>query len=258
MSEHRRNRRFRKTAAVALAVVAVGVPSIAMACMDGPDDSRAASYGRWKSASHAHSSADWHQWADAKAAAEAKAEAAAKAAAKAAAAKAKAAAKTTTKPKTTTKASPAPTASASATVKAAASAPASSASSAPSSAGGMGRVVALVNSARSKAGCSALTINAKLTRAAQSHSDDMSDSRTMSHTGSDGSSPGDRITRAGYDWRTYGENVAYGYPTAESVMAGWMSSPGHKANILNCAFKEIGVGMAKDGYYWTQDFGTAR
>jgi uncharacterized protein YkwD len=83
----------------------------------------------------------------------------------------------------------------------------------------------------------------------------MSDHQSMSHTGSDGSSPGDRITRAGYDWRTYGENVAYGYPTPESVMAGWMSSPGHKANILNCAFKEIGVGMAKDGYYWTQDFG---
>jgi uncharacterized protein YkwD len=220
-----------------------------MACMDGPDDSRAASYGRWKSASHAHASADWHQWAEAKAAAEAKA----KAAAKAAAAKAKAAARTTT----ATTASPAPTATASATVKAATSAPASAASSTASSAGGMGRVVALVNSARSKAGCSALTINAKLTKAAQSHSDDMSDSRTMSHTGSDGSSPGDRITRAGYDWRTYGENVAYGYPTAESVMAGWMSSPGHKANILNCEFKEIGVGLARDGYYWTQDFGAA-
>jgi uncharacterized protein YkwD len=218
-----------------------------MACMDGPDDSRAASYGRWKSASHAHPSADWHQWAEAKAAAEAKA----KAAAKAAAAKAKAAAKTTTK------ASPAPTATASATVKAAASAPASAASSAPSSSGATARVVALVNSARGKAGCSALTVNAKLTKAAQSHSDDMSDNESMSHTGSDGSSPGDRITRAGYDWRTYGENVAYGYPTPESVMAGWMSSPGHKANILNCAFKEIGVGLAQDGYYWTQDFGTA-
>lgn len=241
MSEHRRNRRFRKTAAVALAVVAVGVPSIAMACMDGPDDSRAASYGRWKGASHAHASADWHQWAEAEAAAEAKAKAAAKAAAKTAA---------------KAKASPTPTATASATVKAAASAPASSAASSAAS-GVTARVVALVNSARGKAGCSALTVNAKLTKAAQSHSDDMSGSQAMSHTGSDGSSPGDRITSAGYDWRTYGENVAYGYPTAESVMAGWMSSPGHKANILNCAFKEIGVGLAKDGYYWTQDFGAA-
>ncbi|WP_405733346.1 CAP domain-containing protein [Streptomyces sp. NBC_01537] len=210
----------------------MGVPSVAMACMDGPDDSGARSYGHWRSASHTHASADWHQWAEAKAKAAA--------AAKANAAKAKA--------------SPAPTATASPTVKAVASAPASAASSS----GATARVVALVNSARSKAGCSALTVNAKLTKAAQSHSNDMSDSQTMSHTGSDGSSPGDRITRAGYDWRTYGENVAYGYPTPESVMAGWMSSPGHKANILNCAFKEIGVGLAQDGYYWTQDFGAAR
>jgi uncharacterized protein YkwD len=86
----------------------------------------------------------------------------------------------------------------------------------------------------------------------------MASHRNMSHTGSDGSSPGDRITRAGYNWSTYGENVAYGYSTPESVMAGWMGSPGHKRNILNCAFKEIGIGLAQPGNYWTQDFGTAR
>jgi uncharacterized protein YkwD len=80
----------------------------------------------------------------------------------------------------------------------------------------------------------------------------------MSHTGSDGSSPGDRITRAGYTWSAYGENVAYGYATPEQVMNGWMNSPGHRANILNCSFKEIGVGLAQPGSYWTQDFGTAR
>ncbi|BBC29896.1 SCP-like extracellular [Streptomyces graminofaciens] len=116
----------------------------------------------------------------------------------------------------------------------------------------------LVNAERDKVGCSPVTLNAVLTKAAQAHSTDMAAHQNMSHTGSDGSSPGDRITRAGYDWSTYGENVAYGYATPEQVMAGWMTSPGHKANILNCAFKEIGVGLAQSGSYWTQDFGTAR
>ncbi|MFD4941478.1 CAP domain-containing protein [Streptomyces sp. NPDC058409] len=124
--------------------------------------------------------------------------------------------------------------------------------------GAAARILTLVNSERSKAGCSPLTMNAKLTKAAQDHSADMASHRNMSHTGSDGSAPGDRITRAGYQWSAYGENVAYGYSTPESVMAGWMDSPGHKRNILDCSFKEIGVGLAQPGNYWTQDFGTAR
>jgi uncharacterized protein YkwD len=119
-------------------------------------------------------------------------------------------------------------------------------------------VVELVNNERAKAGCAPLSANARLTKAAQDHSEDMAARRTMSHQGSDGSSPGARITRAGYTWSTYGENVAYGYPTPERVMAGWMSSPGHKRNILNCKFKEIGVGLAPSGFYWTQNFATAR
>jgi uncharacterized protein YkwD len=137
-----------------------------------------------------------------------------------------------------------------------ASASSAPASSAPSSA--TARVVALVNSERSKVGCAPLTVNSKLTKAAQQHSADMAAHRTMSHTGSDGSSPGDRITAAGYSWSSYGENIAYGYSTPESVMAAWMASPGHRQNILDCGFKEIGVGLAQPGSYWTQDFGTAR
>ncbi|MFE2875864.1 CAP domain-containing protein [Streptomyces roseus] len=119
-------------------------------------------------------------------------------------------------------------------------------------------VVALVNQERAKAGCSALTVNPKLTAAALNHSQDMAAHSTMSHTGSDGSDPGERITRSGFSWMTYGENVAYGYSTPEQVMTGWMNSPGHRENILNCAFKEIGVGLAQPNSYWTQDFGTAR
>ncbi|WP_333773739.1 CAP domain-containing protein [Streptomyces sp. IBSBF 3136] len=132
------------------------------------------------------------------------------------------------------------------------------ASAAPAASGVAARIVALVNAERAKVGCSALTLNPTLTKVAQAHSQDMAAHQNMSHTGSDGSSPGDRITGAGYDWSTYGENVAYGYGTPEAVMAGWMSSPGHRANILNCAFKEIGVGLAQPNSYWTQDFGTAR
>ncbi|MGW6824404.1 CAP domain-containing protein [Streptomyces sp. NPDC055005] len=126
------------------------------------------------------------------------------------------------------------------------------------SSGPAAEVVALVNQERAKAGCSALTVNAKLTTAALNHSKDMAAHSNMSHTGSDGSDPGARITRAGYGWMTYGENVAYGYSTPEQVMNGWMNSPGHRENILNCAFKEIGVGLAEPNSYWTQDFGAAR
>ncbi|MER5363475.1 CAP domain-containing protein [Streptomyces sp. NPDC002785] len=117
------------------------------------------------------------------------------------------------------------------------------------------RLLKLVNSARDAVGCSPLKANAKLTKAARKHSADMASQRNMSHTGSDGSDPGDRIMHAGYDRSGYGENVAYGYTTPESVMAGWMNSPGHKRNILDCSFKEIGVGLAQPGNYWTQDFG---
>ena len=124
--------------------------------------------------------------------------------------------------------------------------------------GATARILELVNAERKKAGCSPVILNATLAKAAQAHSEDMAAHQNMSHTGSNGSSPGDRITRAGYGWSTYGENVAYGYATPERVMTGWMSSPGHKANILNCAFKEIGIGLAQPNNYWTQDFGTAR
>ncbi|WP_037851589.1 CAP domain-containing protein [Streptomyces sp. NRRL S-340] len=120
------------------------------------------------------------------------------------------------------------------------------------------QVLELVNAERAKAGCSALTADPTLAAAAQAHSEDMAAHQNMSHTGSDGSAPGDRITAAGYAWSTYGENVAYGYSTPEQVMAAWMASPGHKANILNCSFKEIGVGLAQPGAYWTQDFATSR
>ncbi|MER7736225.1 CAP domain-containing protein [Streptomyces erythrochromogenes] len=136
--------------------------------------------------------------------------------------------------------------------------PKTSTAPAPAASGSVAAVLALVNQERAAAGCQAVTLNAKLTKAAQDHSADMAANSNMSHTGSDGSDPGARITRAGYAWSTYGENVAYGYSTPEKVMEGWMNSPGHRENILNCSFKEIGIGLAQPNSYWTQDFGTAR
>ncbi|SBT53134.1 CAP domain-containing protein [Micromonospora auratinigra] len=121
------------------------------------------------------------------------------------------------------------------------------------------QVVDLVNKERAKAGCKALGIDDKLMLAAQRHSQDQADHKTMSHDGSDGSDVGDRLDRVGYAWRAYGENVAWNQQTPAAVMDAWMNSPGHRANILNCSFTEIGVGVARsNGPYWTQDFGTPR
>ncbi|WP_374102172.1 CAP domain-containing protein [Micromonospora sp. U21] len=120
-------------------------------------------------------------------------------------------------------------------------------------------VVDLVNAERAKAGCKALSIDDKLMTAAQRHSQDQADHQNMSHTGSDGSNAGVRLDRVGYSWRTYGENVAWNQKTPAAVMDAWMNSSGHRANILNCAFTEIGVGIANsNGPYWTQVFAAPR
>jgi uncharacterized protein YkwD len=136
------------------------------------------------------------------------------------------------------------------------------------------QVVDLVNQQRIGYGCQPLNISSRLNAAAQAHSQDMALNDFMSHTGSDGASLGQRLTRAGYSWRMAAENIAAGQPTPESVVASWMSSAGHRANILNCSLRDIGVGYyyqpddqsnvrlssGKTGgpfrYYWTQDFGS--
>ncbi|MFJ7627516.1 sigma-70 family RNA polymerase sigma factor [Streptomyces sp. NPDC097595] len=119
------------------------------------------------------------------------------------------------------------------------------------------QVLALVNTERAKEGCSPVTGNDELTTAAQRHSEDMAAHDYFSHTSQDGSGPGERITAAGYRWSTYGENIAKGQRTPADVMNSWMNSPGHRANILNCSFKELGVGIqdSPGGIVWTQDFG---
>ncbi|MFG3286908.1 sigma-70 family RNA polymerase sigma factor [Streptomyces sp. NPDC048111] len=123
--------------------------------------------------------------------------------------------------------------------------------------GAVQQVLDLVNSERAKAGCSALTTNAQLYDAALKHSENMAAQNFFDHTDPSGNGPGERITAAGYRWNTYGENIARGQADAAAVMDSWMHSPGHRANILNCAFKEIGIGVhyGSGGPWWTQDFG---
>lgn len=101
-----------------------------------------------------------------------------------------------------------------------------------------------------------LTLEGRLTAAAEAHSQDMFDHGFMSHTGSDGSSVVDRVERQGYTWSALAENVAAGFPTPESVVAAWLGSPGHCANIMNAAYTELGTGS--EGVYWTLVFGRPR
>jgi uncharacterized protein YkwD len=120
------------------------------------------------------------------------------------------------------------------------------------------QVLEITNAERAKAGCAALRGDDKLALAAREHSTDMGVNEYFAHNSQDGTTPWDRIRAAGYD-SPGAENIAAGYATAAEVMDGWMNSPGHKANILNCNLKALGVGYYKGtkgyGTYWTQDFG---
>ena len=116
-----------------------------------------------------------------------------------------------------------------------------------------------VNAQRAAAGVGPLATCATLTRSAADHSADQAAHATMSHTGSDGSTMVQRDERAGYvGWNALGENVAAGYPDVDSVVAAWMASPGHRANILDGNYHDVGfgqVGGPGGTIYWTQDFG---
>lgn len=117
-------------------------------------------------------------------------------------------------------------------------------------------VLALVNQERAKVGCSPVSANSALTELAQKFSEDMAARGFFDHTDPDGKSPWDRAAAAGIS-DLGGENIARGQTDAAAVMDAWMNSPGHKANILNCDFKTLGVGVhfGNGGPWWTQDFG---
>jgi hypothetical protein len=124
-------------------------------------------------------------------------------------------------------------------------------------------VIRLTNGERTARGLPPLRANPHLTAAARAHNDDMIRHGFFAHQGSDGSSPADRACRQGYtpyDGMTclVAENIGSGYPTPSSVVAGWMDSPGHRANMLDPNSREIGLGYAAGGswgHYWTMTLG---
>ncbi|MDT0441108.1 CAP domain-containing protein [Streptomyces johnsoniae] len=117
-------------------------------------------------------------------------------------------------------------------------------------------VLSLVNDERSRAGCAPLTLDPALNALAAGHSEDMAERGYFDHTDPDGRTPWDRAAEAGVD-NLGGENIARGQQDAQAVMDSWMSSEGHRANILNCDFTTLGLGVhfAGGGPWWTQNFG---
>lgn len=116
------------------------------------------------------------------------------------------------------------------------------------------QVAALVNEQRAANGLSPLTLNAKLSNAARAKSQDMHDNHYFSHTSPTYGSPFAMLTSFGISYSSAGENIAMGYATPAAVMEAWMNSAGHRANILNASYTQIGVGYVADGNYWTQEF----
>lgn len=112
----------------------------------------------------------------------------------------------------------------------------------------------LANEHRLSVGCGPLTWNVDVAGVAQAHSVDMVQRDFFAHTNPDGDSPFDRMGDAGLTFSTAAENIAYGYPTPEAVLQAWLDSPGHRANIENCALTEHGIGLYRT--YWTHLFRT--
>ena len=115
-------------------------------------------------------------------------------------------------------------------------------------------VVRLVNEHRVQNGLQPLTENWELSRVARYKSQDMVDNRYFSHTSPTYGSPFQMIRAFGLSYRTAGENIAYGQRTPQAVVNAWMNSSGHRANILNASYTQIGVGYVANGHYWTQMF----
>jgi uncharacterized protein YkwD len=134
------------------------------------------------------------------------------------------------------------------------------------------RVLELVNEARMQsrmcgdsryASAGLLKLNATLSRVALGHAADMAQHGYLAHEGRDGSTAAERVTRADYRWRSVGENIASGPTTPEAVVAGWLGSPGHCANLMAPQFIEMGVAYAvnresRAGIYWAQVFAAPR
>ena len=121
--------------------------------------------------------------------------------------------------------------------------------------------LAAINVEREQRGMAVLTPDPRLTEAALIHACDSAARNRMGHDGSDGSDLGDRVKREGYRYRAIAENVAAGYRTPTSVVQGWMTSSGHRRNILTRNARDMGLGIATAGdgtLHWVLNLGTDR
>jgi hypothetical protein len=109
-------------------------------------------------------------------------------------------------------------------------------------------VIELANAARQEGGLAALKPNSLLSSAAQAKANDMLAKQYFAHNTPDGKTPWDFIKAVGYSYVTAGENLAIDFTEAESIQTAWMNSPGHRANIMNSSFQEIGIGISKGMY----------
>lgn len=123
-------------------------------------------------------------------------------------------------------------------------------------------MLAEVNELRRKAGAPPLELNPKLEQAAQGHAQDMLARGYFAHKSPSDTTVRERSRKAGYNWRAIGENIAEGQTSVDEVVTTWMGSPGHRKNILNPNYRELGIGLVtgrtRDGEYrviWVQNFG---
>jgi uncharacterized protein YkwD len=123
------------------------------------------------------------------------------------------------------------------------------------------QVLSLVNQNRRRGGCGDLSLDRRLILAAYGHAADMARRGYFAHESPNGDGAGDRVSETGYEWRRYGENIARGPDSAYEVVDGWMHSPEHRENIMDCQLHEMGIGLAFSPDrmpYWVQDFATPR
>ncbi len=121
-------------------------------------------------------------------------------------------------------------------------------------------IFAMINEQRQANALPLLSLDGRLTQSARRHARDMADNNQLSHTGSDGSTAGQRIQEAGYSYSWYGENIGWGFTSPASMMAWWLNSPPHRANILHSQFMDVGVAYGYNGaspyrHHWVLNFG---
>ncbi|WP_433292288.1 CAP domain-containing protein [Actinoplanes sp. CA-030573] len=120
------------------------------------------------------------------------------------------------------------------------------------------QILALINQNRRRGGCDSVSLDRRLIDAANEHAADMARRRYFAHESPNGDGAGDRVRDNGYKWKRYGENIARGADSPYEVVDGWMHSPEHRENIMDCRLEQMGVGLAisDDTPYWVQDFAT--